>query len=252
MQASILLFTHPNPAITSTCLQALQACTPEPHELLIVERGAQEVDDTVLEGAGKVQRLTMAGTASPGKCLNEALRHAQGDLLVLLDASARVCPNWLAGLSQAALSDPSNPAAGPVSNLALTNLEQVVAPDYGDLVEVDAFAEHRRIVYQRRTQATRVLDLFCLAITRPALEKVGPWDTELSHFLAQDYCLRLRLHKLGCQIALDVFVHRQHVSPPGWYPTEEDEERAFQQGLEDDHRRYTLKWEALQNRLHNK
>src|SRR5262249_36677294 len=118
--ASIAILTLNGLVHTRLCLESIERCTPEPHELLIVDNGSTD---------GTVEFLSAYAAARPNVRLvlnaenrgfaggnNQALAVAGGRYAVLLNNDTVVTDGWLTCLMRAVERTPGAGLAGPVSN----------------------------------------------------------------------------------------------------------------------------------------
>lgn len=99
---SVVICTLGRPDLVATALDALDACTPGPHEVLVVDGDAGRSAQPVVEPTGAPPRARYVSCA-PGLThqRNVALGEVRGDIVLFLDDDARPEPDVLVGLQRA-------------------------------------------------------------------------------------------------------------------------------------------------------
>lgn len=176
---------------------------------------------------------------------NQGLAAARGDLVVILGADTVVTPGWAGRLARHLARLPNAGAVGPLSNRA-PGLQQLAPVDYNDrtLAGLSVFSD--RLARSGDGRATGVVQLstFCLALSRPALRRVGGFDPRFfpEGYEDDDFCLRLLAGGLVPFRAEDTFVHREGVK--SWRL-----DAAAEQGaLEENWARFKAKWDLPADR----
>jgi hypothetical protein len=144
---------------------------------------------------------------------------------------------WQAGLARWLL-DPAVGLAGPVTNRTCN--EAQIDVTYRTWGEMEQFAQAYTANHWRKGADLRMLAMFCLAMRRDLLERIGPLDEqfEVGMFEDDDYARRVR--KAGYRIlcAEDVFVHHFGQASFG----ELCVTGAYDRVLDANRRRFEAKW----------
>src|SRR5262249_37269672 len=140
--ASIAILTLNGLAHTRACVESIERCTPESHELLLVDNGSTD---------GTVEYLSeLAATRSNVRLVlndenrgfaggnNQALALASGCHVVLLNNDTIVTDGWLTRLVSAVERTPGAGLAGPVSNYV--SGPQLVETTYASPDELERWA----------------------------------------------------------------------------------------------------------------
>ncbi len=140
--------------------------------------------------------------------VNQALKRAKGDYIVLLNNDTVLTPGWLSGLLGVAQNVPQAGLIGPVSNEVPE--PQRVTPTYGtDLHGLEGFAVNRRHTYARQVMEIERISGFCVLFSRYILQTVGLLDERFSLGFFEDDDLGVRVRKAGFKllVAMDTYVH---------------------------------------------
>ncbi len=234
---SIIIVTRNNLEYTRDCLRSINQYTPEPYELILVDNASTDGSVDTLRGVPHAQVISMAEEKPLAACINRALEDAIGDYVLLLDPACYVTEGWLGRLIAGLNAEPRAGAAGPLTNVSLSNPQQDVDPTYSDLQGIATFAATIASSQAGQFENVQNLSLFCFLMTQEVMEKVGGLDEALTVFAGQDYSLRIRMNQFTVRLVKDVFVHRSYVTP--W--TDDD--------IRVDHERFRLKWQKVRESL---
>jgi GT2 family glycosyltransferase len=168
---------------------------------------------------------------------NQGLAHATGDVLILLNNDTLTPQGWSDGLTRW-LEDASIGMVGPVTNRTC-NEAQIDAP-YRTYGELEAFAREYTSKHTKESGDLSMLAMFCMAMRRDVLERVGALDEqfEIGMFEDDDYARRVRQAGLRIVCAEDVFVHHFGQGSLGELCVRGDYDRI----LESNRRRFEQKW----------
>ena len=207
LPVSIVILVHDNLDLTRTCLESLQAHTPAPYELVLVDNGSRD-------GTGELLELlrTRLGPATPLQVLtngqnegfpvgaNQGIRAARGRHVVVLNNDTAVMAGWLPALLAAADAEPNlGVITAKILNLDLSVQSAggiLHAPDGSFVIPGQGLGRGDPAVSSRRA----VLNAGgpCMLLTRALLERLAPngrvFDEAYSpgYFEDSDLCLRAR------------------------------------------------------------
>jgi GT2 family glycosyltransferase/SAM-dependent methyltransferase len=140
--------------------------------------------------------------------INQALRVANGQYLLVLNNDTVLTDGWLEGLLRCAASAPDVGIIGPTSNCASPPQTDPQALYEGAEGLAD-YAEHIR--HHRAGQWLEVPNVssFCMLIKREVVEQIGGFDERFGYgtFEDNDFCLRARNAGFRVFMATDVFIH---------------------------------------------
>jgi GT2 family glycosyltransferase len=208
---SVVVVAHNQEVFTRLCLTSILANTRHSDvEVIVVDNASSDGTPAYLEGLchrhPTVRVLTNQRNRGFAAANNQGLAAARGSTLVLLNNDTIVPPGWLGRLCRH-LDDPSVGAVGPVTN-RIGNEAQVDVR-YRTYGQYTACASERARELEGRAFEIPTLTMFCFAMRRRTLERVGPLDERygLGTLEDDDYSERLRKAGLRRLCAEDVLIH---------------------------------------------
>ena len=207
LPASIVVLAHDNLPLTRACLSALQAQTPAPYELVLVDNGSRDGTGAYFKSlqvqlgpATPVQLLANAHNLGFPAAANQGIRAARGRHVVVLNNDTIVQDGWLDALLDAADTD----ADVGVVTAKILNHDLTVqsaggvlhAPDGSFTIPGQGLPRNAPEVTRRRLLSNAGGP--CMLLTRGLLERVAPggqpFDEAYSpgYFEDSDLCLRAR------------------------------------------------------------
>lgn len=209
-KTSIIVPCHNQLPFTELCLQSVFDHSGNDWELVVVDNGSTDGTPAFLAGlacGARVPVKVITNTTDLGfpVAVNQGLRVADGDILVLLNNDAVVVHRWLdhlEGLLQLV------GMAGPMSNYAPPP-QLVEDIPYVDMVQMHRFAENWGIQHPATGLGVPKISGFCMAMRREVYETVGGMDEQfgLGYFEDDDYCERVRQAGYEIGIAQALFIH---------------------------------------------
>lgn len=181
------------------CLEAVlaQDCCHEELEVIVVDGASSdrtaERAASVLAGSDFDRWAVLPNEeASTPSNLNLGLGAARGEILVRVDARARVPPDYVRRCAEALRAEPSVAVVG--------GAQRAIAPTDGSIGKGIAQALNNRWVmglsrYRRGAQSGYADTVYLGAFRTSQLRTLGGWDTRFS--TNQDFDLNRRLSKLG-------------------------------------------------------
>lgn len=195
---SIVIPVCNNLDLTQKCLQTIKANTTD-YELIIVDNGSVPA----YSGPGRVIR-NEDNKGFP-VAVNQGLKEAKGEILVILNNDVLVPPFWLDNLAEHLKT---YDLVGPCSN-NVSGVQQISADHFKTNLEFFDFATKLHKEMASKIMPWYRLVFFCVAFKRDVLNKVGFLDEQFSpgNFEDDDYCLRAIEAGFSLGIAYDVFIH---------------------------------------------
>ena len=201
---------------TRQCIASLVKHTrARPWELIVVDNGSTDGTGSYLKGVQDVSPVPVtivSNTRNLGypAAINQGLREARGEFLVLLNNDAVVTDGWLDQLSALCSADCDPPVGltGPMSNYA-TPPQLIEGVPYRDMGEMHLYAARWKAENRGKWQTVPKLSGFCVLMTRAVYDAVGGLDERFGLGFFDDDDLAERARRAGFQLAVarDLFVH---------------------------------------------
>jgi O-antigen biosynthesis protein len=227
---------------TQQCFAALKEHTRPAWELIVIDNGSTDGTAAYLAGARDlapvpVTIVTNSTNLGFPAAINQGLRLARGEYLVLLNNDVVVTDGWLdqlIGLVNARRGSTAEIAEGAERNGAerngsgeerpeRTNTIGLVGPmsnfaappqlvedvTYRDIPDMHVFARRWREEHRKQWFTAPKLSGFCLLMKRAVYEKIGGLDERFGLGLFDDDDLAERARRAGFELAVahDLFVH---------------------------------------------
>ncbi len=239
--ASIIILTHDNVDITRVCLESIAERTDYPnYEVIVVDNAS--TDDTraaLNEFARQDDHVhvffneTNMGFAAG---VNQGVNASRGEYIVWLNNDCVVTSGWLARMVRK-LEDASIGAVGPVTNYS--GNESRIPVNYTSLEEMHQFGREYTRQHAGKSYDLPMLTMFCIALRREVVEKVGKLDERygMGMFEDDDYAMRLRAAGYRMVCMEDVFVHHFGSVTFRLYGSE-----LYRQILQENQKKFEEKW----------
>jgi len=193
---SIVMPVYNQHELTRECIASIIAHTDN-YELVIVDNGS-----TPPFPGATIRNETNLGFPM---AVNQGIRVAKGEIIILLNNDTIVTPGWAAKLT-AALN--AYAIAGPMTNFC-AGLQRTAIPLYETEEELAARArEFSDTHYGERTNVNWVIG-FCMAFKKSLWEKLGDFDESLWPSSGEeiDFCFRARRAGYKIVVLGDVYIH---------------------------------------------
>jgi GT2 family glycosyltransferase len=209
---SVVVVTYGGLSLTRDCLRSLLEDETWPRLEVIV------VDNASTDGTPAYLKQVAAGDARMKVILNErnlgfaaannqGIRASSGHVLALLNNDTVVPSGLLGRLVLHLERDEEIGLICPTTNFC--GNEAKVDPDYSDLSGLQAYAAKRAADNAGVAFDIPIAAMYCVALRREVLEKVGDLDEAfgIGMFEDDDYALRIRKAGLRVVCAEDAYVH---------------------------------------------
>lgn len=222
---SVIIVSYNQWHLTARCLLSLSAAEIQgeyglPIEIIVVDNASEHSCTSELikwsqlpvdrGGPVRSKRIVLnTENRGFGPAVNQGLRQAVGQYLVVLNNDTIVTPGWARGLVRHFMRNPELGLIGPVTN-NIGNESKI------DLISDDlhsSLSEARRYNLDRggMLYRLRIAAFFCVMMPRHVFEMVGELDERFvpGFFEDDDYCLRVQKAGLRIACAEDVFVYHE-------------------------------------------
>jgi GT2 family glycosyltransferase/predicted SAM-dependent methyltransferase len=227
---SIIIPVFNQHEMTRECIKAVLQHTKD-FEIIVIDNGSEprlEWADLGLR-VGDVIYCNDTNLGFPA-AVNQGIRIAKGETIVLLNNDVIVTPDWMNRLRfyiepktrlEKTESDdgfnlheitypPAYSIVGPLTNYC-TGLQHTLIPVYRNAMELDSRAMDWQVSHASETQEVNYVIGFCMAFRKSLFDEIGDFDENLWPCSGEevDFCLRALQagHKIG--IAKDVYVHHE-------------------------------------------
>lgn len=248
---SIIIVTFNNLKYTKLCLESIFAKTAYPNfEIIVIDNASS--DDTVdyvnnlALTHGNINIIVNKENKGFVAANNIGIQKATGELIILLNNDTIVTPGWISGLIKY-LNDPTVGMVGPVTN-SIGN-EAKINITYSELSDIDKFSINYTAKHKNEAFPIKVLAMFCVALRRTTIEKVGYLDEryKVGMFEDDDYAMSLRKAGLELLCAEDVFIH--HFWGTSFKKMESESfQKIADKNREKFEKKWGVKWEAHKQR----
>jgi len=194
--------------VIEPCLESIRQHTRVAHEVIVVDNGSNDGSLEYLRSVGGIRLVANPENAGAVEARNQALTISTGDCVVFLDNDVVVTQGWVERLLECANSDASIGLVGPRSNFA-SGPQLVVGAQYGNYLEMAAFARGWGAACKGSRAYVHRLVLFCMLVKRQVVERIGGFDPSFDRWGWEDDDYGVRSQAAGFKLALanDAFVH---------------------------------------------
>jgi GT2 family glycosyltransferase len=216
---------------TKLCVPSLLKHTRQPFELIFLDIGSLDGTAEYLAGIVAASHLRVAVVRTPtdlgiAQAVQDALKQARGEFVVLLNNDTVVSDAWLTQLISLATMSPAIGLVGPMTNYATPpqfvqqipyrigprNYQGRTASGADHLVDVSAiddFARKWREEHRGKWLEAERLGGFCLLIKREVLKRIGHLrePSDLAFFDSDMLSARARHAGFTLACCRDLFVH---------------------------------------------
>lgn len=203
---SIIVPIYNQHEITEECLRAVLDNTQN-CEIILVDNGSEPPIKPPFSGFTEIMVIRNEENKGFPVAVNQGIRAAKGDVIVLLNNDCIVTPGWADRLINH-LEDYA--IIGPMTNYC-AGKQQVSLPTYQSIEGLNKEASANAEANAGESEEVNWVIGFCMAFRKELYNELGEFDESLWPCSGEeiDFCLRARQagHKVG--IAHDVYVHHE-------------------------------------------
>jgi len=203
---SIVIPVFNQESMTIECITAIRETTQD-CEIIIIDNGSDPAFKAPFTGFIECRVIRNEENKGFPVAINQGIREAKGDIIILLNNDVVVTPGWADKLT-AALNDFS--IVGPATNYCAGLQKQQIASYQSKEALNQAAAEWAEDCGDEIQEVNFVIG-FCMAFRKPLFDEIGPFDESLWPCSGEeiDFCLRARAagHMIG--IVTGCYVHHE-------------------------------------------
>lgn len=203
---SIIMPVFNNLEMTEDCIRTVIKTTP-PCEIIVVDNGSEPAFRWGFVQGHEVRVIRNIENKGFPVAVNQGIREAKGDVIILLNNDVAVTPGWAKKLTSP-LSDYA--ITSPVTNFA-AGMQQVAVTPYQNIEELNQSAQEWAENYGDEIQDVNFVIGFCMAFRKSLFEEIGEFDESLWPCSGEeiDFCLKAKEagHKVG--IVTGCYVHHE-------------------------------------------
>lgn len=192
--------------MSTECIQSVMDNTSD-YEIIIVDNGSEPPFKAPFSGFNEIRVVRNNINTGFPAAVNQGLREAKGDTIVLLNNDVIVTPfsinrleSWLDTFD----------IVGPVTNYC-AGMQRVQLPSYQDIEGLNKEAEYHLESSEGECEEVNWIIGFCMVFKRQVWEKTGDFDETLWPCNGEeiDFCLRAKKEGFKVGIAQDTYVHHE-------------------------------------------
>jgi len=192
--------------MTEECINAILDHTND-CEIVVIDNGSTPPIHASFTGFIETTLIRNEENKGFPAAVNQGIRAAKGDIIILLNNDVIVTPNWASMLSDWL---DSYSIVGPATNYC-AGMQRVQIPAYNNRAELDKEAEYLAEENNGQSEEVSWIIGFCMAFKKSLFDEIGDFDESLWPCCGEevDFCLRAKQtgHKIG--IAYNVYVHHE-------------------------------------------
>ncbi len=246
---SIIIPTFNNWEYTKQTIESIQTLRELNYEIIIVDNGSGDSTIDNLKNYHNLKVVTNKNNLGFPKAVNQGLKVATGEYIVIANNDIVVTKNWLERMIEIAESDSLIGIVAPVSN-SVSGVQLDKNAEYSSIEEMHKYAGKIRKNNKGKIYEFPRVAFLCTLIKREVIEKIGGLDERFSpgNYEDDDFCLRAQLAGFKTIIAQDVFIHHY-----GSKSFKADGNEKYQKLLGINRRKFVDKWDATPDDiwLHN-
>ena len=235
---SIIIPVYNSVEYTKECIESIRRCSPmDETEIIIIDNGSTDNTAEYLKSEKDIKVITNKENDGFASAVNQGIRRARGDFLVILNNDVVVSDSWLDRLRRVSETDFQLGIVGPVTNY-ISGSQMIPDVPYDSIEKMPEYAENRWTKYGMSLKYEQNLRGFCLFVKKKVVETIGGFDERfrIGNYEDDDFCLRALRAGIKCAIAEGVFIH--HHGSVTFQLLKEDYEKLLIENAQ----RYSQKW----------
>ena len=184
----------------ATCLEALEASTRKPDEIVVVDDGSDDGSAAIARAHGHEVVCVAGGSLGPATARNRGVNAASGEIIVFIDCDVAVHPETLGLVEQQFMADAD--LCGVFGSYDDRPTEAGLISGYRNLL-------HHH-VHQRSLREASTFWAGCGAIRREVFEAADGFDETYRWASIEDIELGLRLRRAGHRLLLCPEIQATH------------------------------------------
>jgi GT2 family glycosyltransferase/glycosyltransferase involved in cell wall biosynthesis/Tfp pilus assembly protein PilF len=204
---SIIIPVHNEFDYTKLCIESIYRYTTTVFELILINNASTDQTPEYLNDIAGVIAIKNKTNHGYVKAVNEGIKKATGDYILLLDNDTIVTTSWLDNLIECIESEPTIGIVGPYTNHASNS--QLINVNYKTIEQLQEIAI--KFSKQGADSCFEVNDIskFCMLIKKEVIDNIGLLDEEFfpGFYADKDFCRRAQAAGYRLKCAGNVFVH---------------------------------------------
>ncbi|OGS06287.1 MAG: hypothetical protein A2270_07610 [Elusimicrobia bacterium RIFOXYA12_FULL_51_18] len=201
------------------CVESAVKTADWPYELILVDNASGLPTRKYIKSLPKAVKIFNPANYGFAKAVNQGIKAAKGEFIVLVNSDLVFYEGWLEGLIRCLTASRDIGAAGPMTNRTVGVQRIILAPKIErNPRALELFAGAMQLKFKGKHFDVHRLVGFCVALKREVVERIGLLDERFGTGCFEDLDYSLRIRQAGWRLAAakDVFVrHHHHASFAG-------------------------------------
>ena len=188
------------------CIKSIMENTTD-YEIVVIDNGSDPPFKPPFSGFNEIRIIRNEENKGFPIAINQGIREAKGDTIILLNNDVVVTPESLNHLADWL---ETFDIVGPTTNYC-AGLQQVQLPSYQNIDELNNEADALFESSEGECEEVNWIIGFCMAFKKTVWEAVGDFDESLWPCSGEeiDFCLRAKEKGFKIGIAKDIYVHHE-------------------------------------------
>lgn len=190
--------------MTKECINSIRLCTQD-YELVIVDNGSEPPIEKPYTGFVDCRVIRNEENKGFPVAVNQGIREANGDIIILLNNDTIVTPGWADRLL---MWLDEYDIIGPTTNYC-AGMQKVTIPTYENIDELNKEASFLAEERNGESIDANFIIGFCMMFRKSLYDELGEFDESIWPSSGEeiDFCFRAREAGYTVGIALDVYIH---------------------------------------------